>query len=152
MVSAFIEPQPGRRVELVENRFIEAHPQGGEIMIEQALIAYLGEELSVTAFYGEADPDAATPFVVIGLSGSDDDHPKGAGGITFGEFDFDCYGRDALQALQLAKSIKDEMNNLKGALGAHWVTLMRVINEYDSLEKPTSNYIRTLTFMVNYRG
>ncbi|MFL0802586.1 MAG: hypothetical protein K6L81_02640 [Agarilytica sp.] len=120
-------------------------------MIEEELGTFLNTLLTAPAFYVEAPAGQSLPFVTFELQHYDTDHQKGGSGLAYAEFQIDVYHHTPGRAAVLGTEVKEALQNFKGQMGELFITLARISSEFDSDEKASGSYVRTMTLSINHQ-
>lgn len=118
-------------------------------MFEEALRNFLVASLGIAVHVNDAY-NASGDFLLIELTGRDDDHSSVVNGLRYDDYDFHFYAGTFHRAILMADDFYTRYNNFKGVMGAYNVTLMRQTNAYDFKENDSGSKVRVLSMSINY--
>lgn len=120
-------------------------------MIEIALRKYMDANPVRAKIYYQAAPDnARLPFAVFTLQGRDEETPKGARGRVYSDFEFNCYGATAAQAIELGDLLAGMVRGYKGEMYGLNIIHSQIANVFDNDEPQTNSKVRTFTLLINH--
>lgn len=119
---------------------------------EADLVEFIADELSADVYYYGAPNDAALPCVIISKTSTDVNWSINAKGIISNDFEIQCAGASFEDAITLGNAVTALLENFKGEIGQHTVTLSRVLNDFDTDEPQSESFIRILSLTINYNS